>query len=152
MVNDACLQWLGWLHNKHRWMCLSIKHRLAWSTLAWSAVPGHGFSTFTIVNKHGLMWLGGGGGWHSKRFPYIVAQRGWFSASTSWHYVCTISQATQQAWDGVDLVGTLAWSTYKLCPATVAQPQKLLNKSGVGVVGTLAWSTFKLYPATVAQL
>ena len=97
-----------------------------------------------------LTWLGGGGGWRSKRFPVIVAQRGWYSASTSWHYACTISQATQQA-RGRRFVGTLAWSTYKLCPATVAQPQKLLYEHGVGVVGTLAWSTYKLCTATVAQ-
>ena len=61
-----------------------------------------------------------------------------------------LTQATQQA-RGRRFVGTLAWSTYKLCPATVAQPQKLLYEHGVGVVGTLAWSTYKLCTATVAQ-
>ena len=61
----------------------------------------------------------------------------------------TTSQATQQARAG--MVCTLAWSTYKLCPATVAQHKKLLNEHGVGVVGTLVWSTYKLCTATVAQ-
>ena len=93
-----------------------------------------------------LTWLGGGDGWRSKRFPVIVAQRGWFSAGTTRN----LTQATQQA-RGRRFVGTLAWSTYKLCPATVAQPQKLLYEHGVGVVGTLAWSTYKLCTATVAQ-
>ena len=61
-----------------------------------------------------------------------------------------LTQATQQA-RGRRFVGTLAWSTYKLCPATVAQPLKLLYEHGVGVVGTLAWSTYKLCTATVTQ-
>ena len=66
------------------------------------------------------MLLGGECGWRSKRFPVTVAQHGWYSVSTRWRYEGKVS--------------------------------KLLNKYGVGVVGTLAWSTFKLYPATVAQL
>ena len=83
-------------------------------------VPGDGFSASTLFNKHGLMLLGGECGWCSKRFPVTLAQHGWYSVSTRWRYEGKVS--------------------------------KLLNKYGVGVVGTLAWSTFKLYPATVAQL
>ena len=44
-----------------------------------------------------------------------------------------LTQATQQAW-GRRFVGTLAWSTYKLCTATVAQPLNLTTCTG------LAWS------------
>ena len=96
-------------------------------------VLGDGFSTSTLFNKHGLMLLGGECGWGPKQFPVTVAQYGWYSVSTRWRYEGKVLKATQQAW-GQRFVGTLAWSTYKLCPATVAQPQKLLYEHGVGVL------------------
>ena len=109
-------------HSKRvRFLFSSFIYKLRHSSLVnVETVPRCGFSTSTTVNKHVLTWLGGGGGWRSKRFPVIVAQRRWYSASTSWHYACTISQATQQA-RGRRFVGTLAWSTYKRCFVTVAQ-------------------------------
>ena len=76
-------------------------------------VLGDGFSTSTLFNKHGLMLLGGECGWRSKQFPVTVAQYGWYSVSTRWRYEGKVS--------------------------------KLLNKHGVGVVGTLAWSMYKLF-------
>ena len=66
---------------------LSFIYKLQLSSLVnVETVPHCGFSTSTTVNKHVLTWLGGGGGWRSKRFPVIVAQHGWYSAGTSWHY------------------------------------------------------------------
>ena len=75
-------------HSKRvRLLFSSFIYKLRHSSLVnVGTVPRCGFSTSTTVNKHVLTWLGGGGGWRSKRFPVIVAQRGWYSASTSWHY------------------------------------------------------------------
>ena len=72
-------------HSKRvRLLSSSFIYKLRHSSLVnLETVPRCRFSTSTTVNKHVLTWLGGGGGWRSKRFPVIVAQRGWYSASTA---------------------------------------------------------------------
>ena len=62
----SCLS--GTNHSKRVCLLFSsfiYKHRHS-SLVNVETVPQCGFSTSSIVSKHGLTWLGGGGGWRSK--------------------------------------------------------------------------------------